>query len=167
MTAFVVPAALVVALIVSHISTVNSVTMAVDSFSIGDCVVARFTAPSVQTKINLRQDDSSVLLYVQYRVDNCGLKSTILLNFKLGNWTTLTKKTVTVKQSTPGTVIEFIICAVDDKTFSVTFNSNFLTNYSNDKINISNLSAVQFVNYEGNARLVDMYVKYAATATDK
>ena len=63
---------------------------------------------------------------------------------------------------TGGAVYIISLLAID-KTFSVTFNGKFLTNYSHDKINISNLSTVQFFNYEGDAQLVDIYVKYNAS----
>ena len=136
----------------------------VDSFSVGDCVVAYFTAPTAMATVNLRPAEChNILLHADYRHDNCAQTGAVLLNAKFGIWDSSTKQVVEVPVSTPGSLIQFIICAADGRTFSVTFNGKFLTNYSHDKINISNLSTVQFFNYEGDAQLVDIYVKYNAS----
>lgn len=166
MTAFVVLISLAMTLIGNHISMVDSELMDVDGFSNGDCAVVDFTAPTAMATVNMRHGAHDILLHADYRHDNCGKTAAVLLNFKFGTFNSSTKQVVEVPMSDPGTVIEFIICAVDDKTFSVTFNGKFLTNYSNDKINITNLSAVQFFNYAGSAELVAMYVKHDVSTLD-
>ena len=163
MISFIVFTSLVVALIGNCIPLVScDQTITVDSFSIGDCVEVRYTAPTERATINMKQaDGKNYLLHCDYRVKYSNMKDTLLLNVKFGSFKSSERQLVKDVTSTPGTVVEFNICAVDAKTFSVTFNGKLLANYSNDKIDISTLGQVAFSNYKGDAELKEMCVTYA------
>ena len=163
MISFIVFTSLVVALIGNCIPLVScDQTITVDSFSIGDCVEVRCTAPTKRATINLKQaDGKNFLLHCDYRVNYGNMKDTLLLNVKFGSYKSSERQLVKDVTSTPGTVAEFNICAVDAKTFSVTFNGKLLANYSNDKIDISTLGQVAFSDNKGDAELKEMCVTYA------
>ena len=168
MISFIVFTSLVVALIGNCIPLVScDQTITVDSFSVGDCVDVRYTAPTKRATINLKQaDGKNYLLHCDYRVDYGGNKDTLLLNVKFGSFVKSERQLVTGVKSTPGTVVEISICPTDTKTFSVTFNGKLLANYSHDKIDISTVSQVQFSDNNGDAELKSMCVKYASPSSD-
>ena len=163
MISFIVFTSLVVALIGNCIPLVScKETITVDSFSIGDCAVVRYTAPTKRATINMKQaDGKNNLLHCDYRVDYGNMKDTLLLNVNFGGFVVSERQLVTGVKSTPGTVVEISICPTDTKTFSVTFNGKLLANYSHDKIDTSTVSQVQFSDHGGDAELKSMCVKYA------
>ena len=163
MISFIVFTSLVVALIGNCIPLVScKETITVDSFSISDCAEVHYTAPTERASINLKQaDGNNTLLHCAYRVNYGNMKDTLLLNVNFGGFNSSERQLVKGVKSTPGTVVKFNICAVDARTFSVTFNGKLLANYSNDKIDIKTLRQVQFSPNRGDAKVKDICVKYA------
>ena len=110
------------------ISNANSMSIDPDSFEVGTCAIAKFTAPPTgRVSINLYGENDDILLLVDYRV-NWGLTTNaIVLNTRTaGKWGE--EQHVTGMTSTPGTLLEIIVCA-EANDFSVIFNELKVANY--------------------------------------
>ena len=86
----------------------------------------------------------------------------MLLNTKLAGkpWNPKTRELVSGVKSTHGTALEFVLCPIAGNKFSVALNGKLLANYINKQIDITTVSHVTFNNYEGDAKLEEMFVSY-------
>lgn len=165
MAAFVVLISLVGAVINIHTCMAsNELYIGLESFSVGDCVEVHYTAPTVRATIILIENSDTIQLHVDYRVNYLGMQNTVLFNPKFGAiWDPSTVQIVEGITSTPGTVIKFLICAKDDKTFSVYFNGKLLANYTTDQTSTDHVKRMRFDDNGGDAKLLVMGVKYSPT----
>ena len=121
---------LVVALLGISIPNAVSEYIDPDSFQVGYCAEAHYTAASTgRTTVNLKASNGDVLLHVDYRVSwgSPLVTNTIVLNSQTGgSWGT--EQRVTGITSTPGAVLEVMICA-EANDFSITFNGRQVATY--------------------------------------
>ena len=128
------------------------------SFSVGNCVKVAYTAPPTgRISVNLHDTNGDVALHVDLRVEWRDYLNTVLLNTHTeGAWETAVF--VSDIKSTPGTVVEWVICA-QENDFSVNFNQKELATY--DYRTDANVSNVEFQSYEYESALKHLCVIYS------
>ena len=149
---------LVVALIGICMLNAYSERIDLDSFKVGNCAAVHYTAPSTgRQSINLYKENGDILLHVDYRVNWSSNTNTIVLNTRTGRkWGT--EQLVTGIASTPGTVLEFLICA-EANDFSITFNKKQVATYQY-RINAT-VTRVEYANQGYGTTLEELRVVYS------
>ncbi len=120
--------ALIVVLSEMHSSNAFSTHIDPDIFATGDCGKSHFTAsPTGRLSHNVYDKVGNIMLHVDYRVNWGGNTNTLYLNTYKGDWGT--PQLVTGIASTPGTVVELLVCAREND-FSITFNKKQVATYN-------------------------------------
>ena len=154
---------LVVALIGISIPNALSQYIDLDSFEVGDCAEAHYTAASTgRTTVNLRASNGDIPLHIGYGVNwtsptHHHATKLIELNTKTGeSWGT--EVHVTGITSTPGTLLQFLICA-GANDFSITFNGKQVATFQY-RINAA-VTRLQYQNYGYDSTLKKLCVVYS------
>ena len=129
MAASVIFISLVVSFI--HILNANAEQITIGSFNVGMCIEVDCTAPSTgRASINLYDAAGDIVLHVDYRV-SWGIpldQDTVVLSTRTsGSW--WTEQHVEGIKSTPGTVLQWVVCAKDNG-FSIDMNQKELATYA-------------------------------------
>ena len=151
---------LVVALLGISIPNALSEHIDPDSFQVGDCAEAHYTAaPTGRTTVNLKASNGDVLLHVDYRVSwgSPLVTNTIVLNSQTGgSWGT--EQRVPDITSTAGTVLEFLICA-EANDFTIILNGKQVATY---QYRISGeVASIEYVNSGYDSILKKLCVVYS------
>ena len=136
-----------------------------EGFDVGHCIEASYTAPTTgRATVNLVASDGTVWLHVDYRKNWGGNPSTgqpwqniLILNSQIGgSWGT--EQHVEDVNTTPGTVLDWQICA-GDADFSIELNGKELATYTY-RAPVNTVSKVQFSNSGYDAVLRQLCVVY-------
>lgn len=120
--------ALIVVLSEIHSSNAFDTHIDPDSFAVGDCVESHYTAPPTgDVAHNLYDKDGNIILHIDYRVKWGPNTNTIVFNTYQGGWGP--EQHVTDITTTPGTVVELLVCAREND-FSITFNKKQVATYN-------------------------------------
>ena len=134
-------------------------------FVVGQCIEAAYTAPTTGTStVNLVASDGTIVLHVNYRKHAGSNPSTgqpwqniLILNSKIGgSWGT--EQHVENVETTPGTVLDWQICA-GDADFSIVLNNKDLATYPY-RTPVNTVSRVEFSNSGNDAVLRKLCVVY-------
>ena len=156
-----------VALTAISVSNALADHIELESFDVGYCIEAAYTAPTTgRTTVNLVASDGTVVLHVDYRKNWGGNPSTgqpwqdiLILNSQIGgSWGT--EQHVEDVKTTPGTVLDWQICA-GDADFSIELNHKELATYAY-RTPVNTVSRVQFSNSGYDAVLRKLCVVYPA-----
>ena len=140
-----------------------------ESFDVGQCVEAFYTAPPTgRTTVNLEAADGTVVLHVDYRKNWGGNPSTgkpwssiLILNSQIkGSWGT--EQHVENLFTTPGTVLAWKICA-KDKDFSIVLNRKEIATYAY-RTPVKTVKKVSYTNSGYDSVLHKLCVVYAEPA---
>ena len=148
---------LVVASIGICMSNANAESIGVNSFEVGNCAKVICTVPPTgRVSINVYEDNDSILLQVDYRVNWGSNTNTIVLNTKTGGvWGT--DQLVPGIKSPAGTLMKFLICA-DTNDFSIIFKKVKVATYAY-RIN-SPVSRIEYQKYSYDSCLKKISVLY-------
>ena len=136
-------------------------------FDVGQCIEASYTAPTTgRSTVYLAASDGTVVLVADYRKNWGGNPSTgqtwqdiLILNSQIGgSWGT--EQHVEDVKTTPGTVLDWQICA-GDADFNIELNHKELATY-NYRTPVNTVSRVQFGNSGYDAVLRKLCVVYPA-----
>ena len=159
MTASVIFISLLISFI--HVFNANAEQIAIGSFSVGMCVEVDYTAPPTgRASINLIDAAGDVVLHVDYRVSwgSTVDQDTVVLNTRTsGSWGT--EQRVKGIKSTPGTVLQFVVCA-KDSDFSIDMNQKELATYAYRTD--TKASRLEFESYDYDSTIKQMCVVYSA-----
>ena len=144
-----------------HILNANAEQIAIGSFNVGMCVEVDYTAPPTgRASIVLIDAAGDVVLVVDYRVNRGSPteQDTVVLNTRTsGSWGP--EQRVKGIKSTPGTVLQWVVCAKDNG-FSIDMNQKELATYvyrTNTKV-----SRLEFESYTYDSTIKQMSVVYSA-----
>ena len=156
-----------VALTAISVSNALADHIELESFDVGYCIEASYTAPTTGTStVNLVASDGTIVLHVNYRKHAGSNPSTgqpwqniLILNSKIGgSWGT--EQHVEDVETTPGTVLDWQICA-GDADFSIELNNKDLATYTY-RTPVNTVSRVEFGNSGNDAVLRKLCVVYPA-----
>ena len=156
-----------VALTALSVFNVLAVHIDLESFDVGQCIEASYTAPATgRSTVNLAASDGTIVLHVDYRKNWGENPSTgkpwqniVILNSKIGgSWGT--EQHVEDVETTPGTVLAWKICA-GDADFSIELNHKELATYTY-RAPVNTVSKVQFDDQGYDAVLRKLCVVYPA-----
>ena len=151
-----------ISLVVSFIGAyANAEYIDIENFNVGNCVEVDYTAPPTgRASINLIDAAGDIVLHVDYRVSwgSPLVQDTVVLNTRTsGSWGP--EERVTGIKSTPGTVLQFVICA-EDSDFSINMNQKELATY--EYRTDTKVSRLEFESYDYDSTLKQMCVVYSA-----
>ena len=128
-----------------------------DSFDVGDCFEAHYTAPPTgRVTLDINDDKGNVVLTTDYRVRWGANTNTIVLNTRKGGWGP--EQHVTGVTSTPATLVKFLICA-EANDFSITFNKKQVATYAY-RIPNANVTRFSYENYGYDSNLEELCIGY-------
>ena len=138
-----------VALIGVGISSANPEYIELESFAVGQCIEASYTAPTTgRTTINLEASDGPIVLHVDYRkhwgrnpVTKQPWVNILILNSRIGG-TWGRYQSVEDLLTTPGVGMSWRICAKNNE-FSIVLNGKELATY-NYRTPVTTLRKVDF-----------------------
>lgn len=155
MKVFTILVVLIVALSGIHSSIAFSTHIDPDTFATGDCVEGHYTAPPTgRVALNLHDKDGNIIIHVDYRVKWSSYTNTIVLDTYEGGWGP--EESVTGITSTPGTVVELLVCAREND-FSITFNKKQVATY-NYRIAGAVVTRFEYENYGYDSTLMELCI---------
>ncbi len=169
-----VPAILIslVALTGITVSNANTEYIELESFDVGQCIEASYTAPTTgRTSVDLIAADGTgtVILHVNYRKEWGSRANSFILNSNIGGWGR--EQVVEGVVTTPGMVMALEICA-QDANFSISLNGLEIAIYPY-RINVNITRKVEFNSWEydsilltlgtGSSQLAGQWTTYSAT----